>query len=85
MFNIPVHAPAGNELFNEDFFKPGHPIEKSGILINDNFKPKYAGYNNLFAAGSILAYSETMKYGCGHGMAISTGIAAAKNAEEYIK
>lgn len=85
VFNIPVHAPAEEELFNENFFKLGHPIEKSGILINNNFKPKDAGYENLFAAGSILAHSETMKYGCGHGMAISTGIAAAKSAKDYLK
>ncbi len=85
VFTIPVHSPAGEELFNEDFFKLGHPIEKSGILVNDNFKPENAEYENLFAAGSILAYSETMKYGCGHGMAISTGVAAAKSAKEYLE
>lgn len=85
VFNLPVHSPEGEDLFNEDFFKLGHPIEKSGILVNDDFKPEEAGYKNLFAAGSILAFSETMKYGCGHGMAISTGVAAAKKAEECIK
>lgn len=85
VFAIPVHSPAGKEFFNEDFFKLGHPIEKSGILVNDDFKPENAEYENLFAAGSILAFSETMKYGCGHGMAISTGIAAAKHAQEYLK
>ena len=85
VFNISVYTPEGNELFNEDFFKLGHPIEKSGILINNDFKPENTEYKNLFAAGSILAYSETMKYGCGHGMAISTGVAAAKKAEEYLK
>jgi len=47
--------------------------------------PEDSEYENLFAAGSVLAYSETMKYGCGHGMAISTGVAAAKNAGEYIR
>ena len=85
VFNLPVYTPEGDKLFNEDFFKPGHPIEKSGILINNDFKPENTEYKNLFIAGSILAYSETMKYGCGHGMAIATGVAAAKKAEEYIK
>ena len=84
VFDIPVHSPAGDELFNRDFFKLGHPIEKAGILVNDRFVPKDSEYENLFAAGSVLAYSETMKYGCGHGMAISTGVAAAKHAERYI-
>ncbi|MBU8913784.1 MAG: anaerobic glycerol-3-phosphate dehydrogenase subunit B [Spirochaetales bacterium] len=85
VFDIPVHSPAGEELFNEDFFKLGHPIEKSGIRVNDRFIPEDSEFENLFAAGSILAHSETMKYGCGHGMAISTGVAAAKHAEEYIR
>ena len=85
VFNLPVHSPAGEELFNDDFFKLGHPIEKSGIRVNDRFIPEDSEYENLFAAGSVLAYSETMKYGCGHGMAISTGVAAAKHAGEYIR
>ncbi len=84
VFNISVHSPEAGGLFNSDFFKPGHPIEKSGILVDGKFKPSESEYENLFIAGSILAYSETMKYGCGHGMAIATGIAAAKHAEEYI-
>ncbi len=85
VFNIPVYSPDTTDLFNKDFFKLGHPIEKSGILVNNKFIPEESGFLNLFAAGSILAYSETMKYGCGHGMAISTGVAAAKSAEEYLK
>ncbi|MCK5201726.1 MAG: anaerobic glycerol-3-phosphate dehydrogenase subunit B [Spirochaetales bacterium] len=85
VFNLPVYTPESGELFNEDFFKLGHPIEKSGILVNDRFIPENSDYVNLFAAGSILAYSETMKYQCGHGMAIATGIAAAKSVEEYRK
>ncbi|MCK5154225.1 MAG: anaerobic glycerol-3-phosphate dehydrogenase subunit B [Spirochaetales bacterium] len=85
VFNLPVYSPVDKELFNMDFFKLGHPLEKSGILIDENFKVLKSGYNNLFIAGSILAHSETMKYQCGHGMAIATGIAAAKHAEEHIK
>jgi glycerol-3-phosphate dehydrogenase subunit B len=85
VFNLPVYAPIDEELFNQDFFKLGHPIEKSGIIIDKDFKAKESGYNNLFIAGSILAHSETMKFQCGHGMAISTGVAAAKDAQEYIR
>jgi glycerol-3-phosphate dehydrogenase subunit B len=83
VFNLPVYFPKNKELFNQDFFKLGHPIEKSGILIDHNFQVLESGYNNLFIAGSILAHSETMKYQCGHGMAIATGIAAAKNAQNF--
>ncbi|MCK5673409.1 MAG: anaerobic glycerol-3-phosphate dehydrogenase subunit B [Spirochaetales bacterium] len=84
VFNLPVSFPKNEELFNQDFFKLGHPIEKAGILVDDTFKALDSGYNNLFIAGSILAHSETMKYQCGHGMAISTGIAAAKHALEFL-
>lgn len=84
VFNLPVYFPKNEELFNQDFFKLGHPIEKAGIIIDNNFKALGSGYNNLFIAGSILAYSETMKYQCGHGMAISTGIAAAKHALKFL-
>lgn len=85
VFNLPVYSPITEELFNQDFFKLGHPIEKSGILINKNFNALESSFNNLFIAGSIMAHSETMKYQCGHGMAISTGIEAAKHAQEFIK
>ena len=84
VFNLPVSFPKNEELFNQDFFKLGHPIEKAGILIDNNFKALKSGYDNLFIAESILAFSETMKYQCGHGMAISTGIAAAKNALKFL-
>lgn len=85
VFDLPVYAPESGELFNEEFFKLGHPIEKSGILVNNQFIPDNSDYVNLFAAGSILAYSETMKFQCGHGMAISTGVAAAKSVKEYLE
>ncbi len=84
VFDIPVFYPKEKELFNQDFFKLGHPIEKSGILIDNNFNAIESGYKNLFIAGSVLAHSETMKYQCGHGMAISTGIASAKNAQKFL-
>ena len=84
VFNLPVFSPKNEELFNQNFFKLGHPIEKAGILIDNNFKALESGYDNLFIAGSILAFSETMKYQCGHGMAISTGIVAAKNALKFL-
>ena len=84
VFSLPVYSPNTEELFNRDFFKLGHPIEKAGILIDDNFQALNGGYKNLFIAGSILAHSETMKYQCGHGMAISTGLAAANYAQIFL-
>ncbi|MBW2544797.1 MAG: anaerobic glycerol-3-phosphate dehydrogenase subunit B [Deltaproteobacteria bacterium] len=79
VFDLPAYLPGGRESwFNDDFFAPGHAIEKSGICVDPFFRPVDPQFENLFVCGSILAFSEIMKYRCGHGMAIATGVAAAK-------
>ena len=81
-FHLKPFAPENKRhWFNPDFFEAGHEIEKSGIIVNNNFQPEASDYENLFVCGSILAFSEIMKYGCGHGLAISTGVAAAQKCE----
>ncbi|MEA2014257.1 MAG: anaerobic glycerol-3-phosphate dehydrogenase subunit B [Thermodesulfobacteriota bacterium] len=78
VFDLPVYLPGKRESwFNNDFFATGHAIEKSGICVDKSFRPVDTRIENLFVCGSILAFSEVMKYGCGHGMAIATGVAAA--------
>ena len=84
-FDLPVYFPTGREnWFNDDFFVAGHAIEKSGIQVDSSFRPLGAEFENLFVCGSILAFSEIMKYRCGHGIALITGMAAANVCEEYI-
>ncbi len=86
VFGLPVYAPSSRESwFGPDFFPPDHPIEKSGIVVDKSFHPEGVQLENIFACGSILAFSEWMKHGCGHGMAIVTGIAAAKSCRSYLK
>ncbi len=86
VFHLPAFAPASRESwFGLNFFETGHEIEKSGIVVNTSFQPENGELRNLFVCGSILAFSEIMKYGCGHGMAIATGVAAALNCEEQLK
>jgi len=85
VFNLPVYLPGRRESwFNNDFFAPGHAIEKAGICVDKSFRPVDARVENLFVCGSILAFSEVMKYGCGHGMAIATGVAAANACGEPV-
>jgi len=85
VFDLPVYLPGKRESwFNNDFFAPGHPIEKSGICVDKSFRPVDSRIENLFVCGSILAFSEVMKYGCGHGMAIATGVAAANVCGELV-
>ncbi|MBN2297181.1 MAG: anaerobic glycerol-3-phosphate dehydrogenase subunit B [Deltaproteobacteria bacterium] len=79
VFDLPVFVPGHRkDWFNNDFFTPGHAIEKAGILIDSSFRPKESSLENLFVCGSIIAHSEIMKNQCGHGLAIATGSAAAK-------
>jgi len=78
VFDLPAYFPGARESwFNDDFFAPGHEIEKSGIQVDSSFRPVDTEIENLYVCGSILAFSEVMKYRCGHGMAIATGVAAA--------
>ena len=85
VFDIPVHTPgARKDWFKNDFFTAGHPIEEAGIEVDSSFRPRYATAENLFVCGSILAGSEIMKTHCGHGLALSTGLKAAKMCERML-
>jgi glycerol-3-phosphate dehydrogenase subunit B len=86
VFGLPVYVPAPRESwFGDDFFPPDHPIEKAGIVVDESFRPKESPMENLFVCGSILAFSEVMKNGCGHGLAIVTGVAAANSCWSYLQ
>lgn len=85
VFNLPVTIPEGEQRLNDSFFKTGHPLGKAGIKINDNYKPADSQLENLFIGGSILENSGIMKYQCGHGLAIVSGLEAAESCEEYLK
>lgn len=86
VFRLPVYAPPlRGQWFGENFFPPEHEIEKSGVLVDRSFRPEGVKLENLFVCGSILAFSEVMKTGCGHGLAITTGIAAAKACRSYLQ
>ncbi|MBN1829420.1 MAG: anaerobic glycerol-3-phosphate dehydrogenase subunit B [Deltaproteobacteria bacterium] len=85
VFDLPVSYPEKRSIwFKETFFSTGHQIEKAGVEIDSSFRPLDGPFENLFVCGSIIARSEVMKYGCGHGMAIATGYAAARSCEGFI-
>jgi glycerol-3-phosphate dehydrogenase subunit B len=86
VFNLPVVFPKNRaEWFHENFFDPGHPIEKAGVRVKASFTPYDADIENLFVTGTILASSDIVKQGCGHGLAIATGVAAGRSCEEWLK
>lgn len=85
VFDLPVVVPGTRkEWFWNDFFTPGHPIEGSGIEVDSSFRPLGSGLKNLFVCGSILARSEIMKNRCGHGLALATGLKAARMCERML-
>lgn len=81
--NVGIPGPR-NDWFWNDFFTPGHPIEGSGIEVDSSFRPLKSGLENLFVCGSILARSDIMKNHCGHGLALATGLKAAKMCERML-
>jgi len=82
IFDLPLHQPADrNEWHRQDFLDPkGHPINRAGVEIDNNFQPVdrtgQPVYQNLFAAGSILAHQDWMRMKCGSGLAILTAYGA---------
>ncbi len=82
IFNLPVHQPEERRDWHRfEFLHPsGHPINRAGLEIDDQFRPldasDQAAYDSLFAAGSILAHQDWMRQKCGSGLAIATAFAA---------
>jgi len=84
LFNLPVFQPEDRALWHQaDFFDPrGHQISQAGLEIDDSFRPTDLKgkpvYDNLFAAGSILAHQDWMRQKCGAGLSIATAYGAVK-------
>lgn len=86
VFDLPVFAPENrDDWFEQDYFSMNHGIGQAGIAVDDAFCPAGSPWNNIFVCGSILARTETLKNGCGHGFAIATGRAAARSCLERLK
>lgn len=90
IFNLPVHQPRQRADWHDKdlLHKEGHPINRAGLKIDDNFRPVddqgQACYTNLFAAGSILAHQDWIRQKCGSGLAIATAYAAATACRNYL-
>ncbi len=91
LFDLPVHQPRNRAHWHqENFFDPaGHQINAAGLEIDDHFRPADRSgkpvYDNLFAAGSILAHQDWMRMKCGSGLAIATAWGAVKGFVEVVK
>ena len=49
------------------------------------YDPRVRLWENIFVCGGILADTEILKNGCGHGLALATAHVAAKSCMEYIR
>ena len=91
VFDLPVAQPDDRSKWHQkDFFDPhGHQINQAGIEIDAYFRPLddsgQPAFENLFAAGSILAHQDWMRQKCGAGLAIATSYAAVKAFGKNIK
>lgn len=86
VFHLPVFVPGEREVwFDQDYFSAKHGIGQAGIVVDSSFRPRDCPWDNIFVCGAILAHTEALKNGCGHGFAIATGQAAAKYCLEHIR
>jgi glycerol-3-phosphate dehydrogenase subunit B len=86
VFNLPVHYPGPRETwFENDYFSFNHNIGRAGIIVDSSLRPTGSSLENIFVCGGILADTEILKNGCGHGLALATAHVAAKSCMEYIR
>jgi glycerol-3-phosphate dehydrogenase subunit B len=85
IFNLPVFQPDNRERWHgERFFEPGgHAVNLAGLETDDNLRPLNASgqpaFENLFAAGIILAHQDWARMKCGSGLSIATAYGAIKS------
>jgi glycerol-3-phosphate dehydrogenase subunit B len=86
VFDLPVHIPGPRDTwFENDYFSLNHGIGKAGIIVDSSLRPVDTRWENIFACGSILAHTEILKNGCGHGLALATAHVAVKSCMECIR
>jgi len=86
IFNLPVLAPGPRETwFENDYFSFNHGIGRAGIKVDSSLRPTESDWENIFVCGGILADTEILKNGCGHGLALATAHLAAESCMEYIR
>ena len=83
VFDLPLTAPQTRSQWLRPLFldRRGHSIFQAGVPVDNCFRPlDQAGapvYDNLWAAGAILAHTDPIRERSREGIAITTGYAAA--------
>ncbi len=82
LLGLPVKVPASRDNWHMSTFlgAPGHPINRAGIEVDRRLRPLGEGgrplYENLFAAGALLAGHDWVREKSGAGISLVTGQAA---------
>ncbi|MDY0040203.1 MAG: glycerol-3-phosphate dehydrogenase subunit GlpB [Desulforhabdus sp.] len=85
LLELPVYQPKLRDDWHRTRFldSRGHPINQAGLEIDGFFRPlgrnNEIAYENLFAAGSLLAHQDWVRMKCGAGLAITTAFAAVQS------
>ncbi len=91
LLNLPITQSMGREnWFREEYFdQRGHPINRTGVEVDEHFRPLDDNGNTihtrLFAAGSLLAHQDWIRQRCGAGVAIASAYKAVEAASEGLK
>ena len=86
LLDLPVSQPARRtDWYRQEYFDPqGHPINRSGIEVDDRFRPlgrdREPLNERLFAAGVLLAHQDWIRQRCGAGVAIASAYRAVAGA-----
>jgi glycerol-3-phosphate dehydrogenase subunit B len=89
VFGLPVVQPQSRSLWHCEQFldNRGHAINQAGLAIDDQFRPLGAdggfAFENLFAAGSVLAHQDWVRTKSGAGLAIATAYGAVGSFLRY--
>ena len=84
ILDLPLTSPQDrSEWFDSHFLSPGgHPVFTGGVMVNDVFQPITSSgallYENLWAAGHMLAGVDPIAERSVEGIALLTGIAAGR-------
>jgi glycerol-3-phosphate dehydrogenase subunit B len=84
IFGLPLSIPDKRSAwFRLEFLNSaGHPIFRGGIEVNEHWQPVDGSgnvvYDNLWAAGNLLAHADAIRTRSHEGIALATGAAAAR-------
>ena len=84
LFNLPVFQPRSRNRWHRRYFLDprGHRVNRAGLETDETFRPLDENgqpvFENLYAAGSILAHQDWMRMKCGSGLAVATAFAAVE-------